>query len=595
MTSTQLPESLLRRRSERAGGDGKDARRSAGRTDWTSWPAYDAAATGLRDYWYPVAWSTQVGRQAGRRATCAASGIVLQRDEHGTAWAPARPLPAPRRAAVAWARRSSPARSRCPYHAWTYRLSDGELVRGDHRRARLADVRQGLASSTYPVDEALGLVWVFVGDGEPHPLDDAAPRGARRRAADGASAGASRTATATGGYYAENGFDEGHAKYLHRTSYWRIFKTMPTWNKVHIERHGRWIYRVEDERHWDADFPGLGHWTNERWWKIKPKVQQGASLGNTGQSTRSPTPTSPPRTSRPSPRWPCPACCASPTRVHPLRVLRADRRRAHQVRRRDGQVRVGARRGLSFFARYLGGIRWLFHGNFSGQDHWMVADDRRPARAPLPPRRLAARVAPPRRGGPSRSGRHPAHDRRRTGVAAALRHRCPRPRDGRSTAAAHDYHVITLGDERPRQLAGDLFLHGGGPGCSAWTDFGPVAPLFAADRPLPPRRPAAVRQVGQDGDHGTAMELPGRRRWSALLDDLGDGARRPRVQLVGRHDRHRHGRRVPRPRPLARRHRLDARVLRPARAAARGRPPRPHRPRRVLRRRRPDARQDAPT
>ena len=27
-----------------------------------------------------------------------------------------------------------------------------------------------------------------------------------------------------------------------------------------------------------------------------------------------------------------------------------------------------------------------------------------------------------------------------------------------------------------------MFLHGGGPGCSAWTDFGPVAPLFAEAR-----------------------------------------------------------------------------------------------------------------
>jgi pimeloyl-ACP methyl ester carboxylesterase len=27
-----------------------------------------------------------------------------------------------------------------------------------------------------------------------------------------------------------------------------------------------------------------------------------------------------------------------------------------------------------------------------------------------------------------------------------------------------------------------MFLHGGGPGCTAWSDFGPVAPLFAADR-----------------------------------------------------------------------------------------------------------------
>ncbi|MYB03015.1 MAG: alpha/beta hydrolase [Acidimicrobiaceae bacterium] len=39
------------------------------------------------------------------------------------------------------------------------------------------------------------------------------------------------------------------------------------------------------------------------------------------------------------------------------------------------------------------------------------------------------------------------------------------------------YHVIEMGEGRPT-----FFLHGGGPGCTAWTDFGPVAPLFAEDR-----------------------------------------------------------------------------------------------------------------
>ena len=39
------------------------------------------------------------------------------------------------------------------------------------------------------------------------------------------------------------------------------------------------------------------------------------------------------------------------------------------------------------------------------------------------------------------------------------------------------YHVIELGAGPPT-----VFLHGGGPGCDAWTDFGAVAPLFAAER-----------------------------------------------------------------------------------------------------------------
>ncbi|GAA4809561.1 alpha/beta fold hydrolase [Actinomycetospora chlora] len=39
----------------------------------------------------------------------------------------------------------------------------------------------------------------------------------------------------------------------------------------------------------------------------------------------------------------------------------------------------------------------------------------------------------------------------------------------------YHYHDLGAGPDT-------IFLHGGGPGCSAWTDFGPVAPLFAEHR-----------------------------------------------------------------------------------------------------------------
>jgi pimeloyl-ACP methyl ester carboxylesterase len=39
------------------------------------------------------------------------------------------------------------------------------------------------------------------------------------------------------------------------------------------------------------------------------------------------------------------------------------------------------------------------------------------------------------------------------------------------------YHYLDLGSGPDT-----VFLHGGGPGCTGWSDFGPVAPLFAADR-----------------------------------------------------------------------------------------------------------------
>ncbi|MDT0316994.1 alpha/beta fold hydrolase [Streptomyces millisiae] len=39
----------------------------------------------------------------------------------------------------------------------------------------------------------------------------------------------------------------------------------------------------------------------------------------------------------------------------------------------------------------------------------------------------------------------------------------------------YHYHDLGVGPDT-------IFLHGGGPGCTAWSDFGPVTPLFAADR-----------------------------------------------------------------------------------------------------------------
>lgn len=39
------------------------------------------------------------------------------------------------------------------------------------------------------------------------------------------------------------------------------------------------------------------------------------------------------------------------------------------------------------------------------------------------------------------------------------------------------YHYVELGEGSPT-----VFLHGGGPGCTGWSDFGQVARLFATDR-----------------------------------------------------------------------------------------------------------------
>ncbi len=56
----------------------------------------------------------------------------------------------------------------------------------------------------------------------------------------------------------------------------------------------------------------------------------------------------------------------------------------------------------------------------------------------------------------------------------------PEPKGTTVDANGVGYHVITMGAETGGPPL--VFLHGGGPGCTAWTDFGPVAPLFAENR-----------------------------------------------------------------------------------------------------------------
>lgn len=367
----RVAEVMARRRR------GDAAREAAGRVDWSSWPVYDAAADGLRNYWYPVEWSAEVGRHPVGVRVCA-EDLVLQRDEHGTVHAlhdrcPHRGVP------LSLGKEEFPGTVTCAYHAWTFDLETGELVAvitdgPDSPMCGKATVR------TYPTEEAIGLIWVFIGDREPHPLSDQLPE---ELVDPPAFAVGGRIQDRGGDWrlYAENGFDEGHAKYLHRTSYWRIFKMMPTWNKVHIERHGRWIYRIEDERHWEADFPGLGHWSNDRWWKIKPKQQQGKMLGNTGGSKKSdPYIEGQGFAGFASLSLPGVLRIAYPQFIHYEFYVPIEAGRTKYV-----GVMVQFKSGLQragFYLKYLGGIRWLFHGNFSSQDHWMVEN------TDAPPERL---------------------------------------------------------------------------------------------------------------------------------------------------------------------------------------------------------------
>jgi phenylpropionate dioxygenase-like ring-hydroxylating dioxygenase large terminal subunit len=362
-------------KTQTAGRVGKDPR-YPGRQDWNTWPHYDAAASGFRGYWYPVEWSSRV-TGTPRATTLCGEKLVLIRDQ-GTAYAvhdrcPHRGVP------MSMGNQQFPGTISCAYHGWTFGLQDGVL------RAVITDgpdspICGKVSLVTYPVEERLGMVWVYMplAGEEPHPIDGQLPEELVEN--DFVLGGRMQERVGNWRLACENGYDEGHAKYLHRTSLWRLWKTMPTWNLTHIERRGRWIYRVQDEVHWDATFPGLGTWTNYRWWKRRPP-EKVFNIGNTGATKRvNPTIERQQYPGFASVTMPGVLRIVYPTFQHFEFYVPIDDRNHRYV---GVMVNFPESRasGYWFFARYLAHIRWLFHGQFSGQDAWMVeATDAPPER-----------------------------------------------------------------------------------------------------------------------------------------------------------------------------------------------------------------------
>ena len=226
-------------------------------------PLYDGAARGIREQWYPVMLSGDVTAKPTSIMLCG-ERILLMRDADGTVCA-LRDRCAHRGLPLSKGRQEFPGTITCMYHGWTYGLKDGCLL------AALTDgpdspiVGSKTSSvTTYRVEEVNGLVWVYVGTRTDVALADQAPPELLEpgillmgRAVD--IEGDWRHA-------AEAGFDEGHAKYLHRRSLWKLFRYLPSWSSIEVEHSedGEWLTRKVTDKGFQEEFPGLGSWPPDR-------------------------------------------------------------------------------------------------------------------------------------------------------------------------------------------------------------------------------------------------------------------------------------------------------------------------------------------
>jgi phenylpropionate dioxygenase-like ring-hydroxylating dioxygenase large terminal subunit len=304
-------------------------------------PRYDAAALGYEDYWYPVLTSGDLGHKTVALVLFGQK-IMFYRDG-GKAYAIEDRCPH-RGIRLSIGKQEFPGTFSCRYHGWTFDLKTGTLV------AALTDGPDSpmcgkIAVRTYPVEERGGLIWIYSGKGEPAPLERDAPEELLR--ADAVTGIRISERPGDWRYGAENGFDEGHGKYLHRDSIFVTFRHPPAWVHSDVVDEGNgWITRQGKEHAFQSDYPGLGVWPKKQPWKTT-KVLSRASIRMPGA-----------------------------LRIHFGEWVHFEWYVPTKVgHHRYVQVAVKHTRGLDallFKLRYWTYLRWLFHGEFNNQDARVV-------------------------------------------------------------------------------------------------------------------------------------------------------------------------------------------------------------------------------
>src|SRR5579862_752099 len=255
----------------------RSASTSVGRRDWSTWPRYEAAVMGFREYWYPAMPSKQLGRKAVTRVLLG-DHIVFLRDggKHGRPYAlhdrclhrgVPLSLTANQFGGKGPAKQVFPGTLSCGYHGWTYDLKSGVMV------AALTDgpdspICGKVRIRTYPLEERLGWIWIYMGDQQPPPLENDIPK---ELFAGQPRFWAQRVTfrEANWRYPLENAIDEAHPRYLHREALWRYLKQPPpAWNRSRVEyiEDGTYVTYVPYEQHFEDEYPGLGKWPHKRWY-----------------------------------------------------------------------------------------------------------------------------------------------------------------------------------------------------------------------------------------------------------------------------------------------------------------------------------------
>lgn len=249
-----------------------EQRHSASREDVSRlWPRYDEAKLGLPNYWYPVIEARKVKSKQPVSVMVAGEKIVLVRDQ-GKVYGlsdrcPHRGVP------LSLGRREFPGMLTCRYHGWTYDMKTGDL------KAALTDGpdspicgKLNVRVKTYPVEERAKLIWVYIGEGPPPPVEEDIPE--ELLAPDAVILPMMDIRKGDWRHAMENAVDPSHGKYLHRNTPFFIlhkFVAYQTNLRMVPSEDGKWLRRKSELVFGPSLYPGVGTWPHHGWWRRSPK------------------------------------------------------------------------------------------------------------------------------------------------------------------------------------------------------------------------------------------------------------------------------------------------------------------------------------
>jgi carbazole 1,9a-dioxygenase terminal dioxygenase component len=176
------------------------------------WPNFIRAKLGFRNHWYPVLFADEVKEGEPVKTTLCGENLLLNRVDGDVFAIKDRCL----HRGVELSKKVecyTKDTITCWYHAWTYQWKDGLLC--DIMTDPGSKMIGKHSLKTYQVQEAKGLVFIFLGDIEPTPLIDDVPPGFLDEGR--AIRGMRREVASNWRVAAENGFDSTHV-FIHKDS-----------------------------------------------------------------------------------------------------------------------------------------------------------------------------------------------------------------------------------------------------------------------------------------------------------------------------------------------------------------------------------------